>query len=167
MQFNGMILPELTDRDSVYTVLRELDMLEESVYKSGEAGFEAVAELAVSKDTVDAVNESIRISGGNSDQSTRERVVRDMKKAITQLPVLRLEIAVNPTKRLYKKIHEWIRNNIGESVVLDLSVNPGLLAGTTIVYRGKYIDKSTAAKWAQIWQQISQELWGQKSAVNT
>lgn len=59
---------------------------------------------------------------------------------------LTLRIAVKPTKELAWKIRSWLEKNLGEKVDLDFIVEPNLIGGAIIEFRGRYGDYSVLKK---------------------
>jgi hypothetical protein len=61
---------------------------------------------------------------------------------IIALPTLSLTIAVEPNEQILKSVIDWCEVNLGKQVIIDVEVNPGLIAGATVQFGGKFFDFS-------------------------
>jgi F0F1-type ATP synthase delta subunit len=69
---------------------------------------------------------------------------------ISELPVLSISIAFNPTEETLRMLSEWFLLNRKSQVLFEIIVNPDLIAGCTISFNGKYIDYSIKPMFKQI-----------------
>lgn len=107
------------------------------------------------KDQVDILKHEIDILMNNKYQSKRDELVREStlqelekrkgdlenwKLEIENLRVLRLTLAYEPTRANILNYGAWIKKNIGKDVVMDITVDPRIVAGAQIVWNGKYKD---------------------------
>ena len=116
----------------------------------------------LTKDQVDILKHEIDILMNSKYQSKQSELVRestllelekrkitpeDWLKELNVLKVLKMTIASEPTRSNVVAYVAWVKKNLGEDVILDISVNPNLIAGAQIVWNGKYQDysKSTTA----------------------
>lgn len=67
------------------------------------------------------------------------------QKAVSA-PVLSLIIAFEPDEQTLKGISEWLALNVHEQVLLDIKVDRKLVAGTSINYKGKFLDYALKPK---------------------
>ena len=87
-------------------------------------------------------------------------VARPLKQALTQLPdtspkavhayleglqkqlimlrTLFLEIAFDPTEETIAVLTRWIREYLGNDIIMDLSIDRGLFGGARVSYEGRY-----------------------------
>jgi F0F1-type ATP synthase delta subunit len=77
-----------------------------------------------------------------------------LAKSIEELEVLGLEVAVEPTGEMMQKIYDWVLTNLGKQVILDVSINPVIIAGAKISFNGKFIDNSLEKSLA-VWRSNS------------
>lgn len=71
-----------------------------------------------------------------------EEFLRNLKTKIAGLRPIKLTLAFEPDGEFIKRLFAWVRQNIGDSVVLDFSVNPEILGGALVEWQGKYFDLS-------------------------
>lgn len=73
---------------------------------------------------------------------------------VTTLPVLSLTFAFEPKELTLQRLSEWFSLNTKKQVLFDISVDPTIIAGTTLTYNGKFLDYSIKPKVEQMMQQM-------------
>jgi len=66
----------------------------------------------------------------------------EVKKNIETLPVVSLTLAVSPGQRFISMLSSWFFLNTKKAVLLDITVDPTLIGGALIGYKGYYKDFS-------------------------
>lgn len=109
----------------------------------------------LTKDQVDILKHEIDILMNSKYQSKRSELVREStlqelekrngdlenwKQEIENLRVLNLTLACEPTRANILNYGAWIKKNIGKDVIMDITVDPKIIAGAQIVWNGKYKD---------------------------
>jgi len=61
---------------------------------------------------------------------------------ISNLPTATLTLAVEPDKEALQEISDWFPLNLKKQVLIEIQVEPRLVAGAIISYKGKLIDAS-------------------------
>ena len=74
----------------------------------------------------------------------------ELKKKLHALPEIKLEIAFLPKDNFISGISRWLEKEIGQKVILDITVNPKVVAGAIIEYQGNWRDFSLAKKIDQL-----------------
>lgn len=157
MQSEEVILPSLVLKEDIYTVMRELDLLLDSVYKKDTEGFDEVVKRLINLDLYNAVIKSFEINGGANSIQAKKTIIELLKKHLEEIPVLKLELAVSPTREVTERIHDWAKMNLDENVVLEISDDNRLLAGAKLSYGGKYTDKTLLKRWPSLWEKVKKE----------
>lgn len=70
-----------------------------------------------------------------------------------KIPSVKLSLAFLPSLDFLKKISNWLVDELGKKVVVDISVDDKIIAGATIEYDGEYRDYSFAAKLDEVSEQ--------------
>jgi len=70
----------------------------------------------------------------------------NFKKYLKNIPQLKLEIAFLPSEEFLLDVKNWFKKEKNKEVILDLTVNPKLVAGAIIEYEGRYGNFSIAKK---------------------
>ncbi len=122
--------------------LTEIDVLQRSLYKVGEEDFDHALEKSVRAKTSYAIQKA-------SMGASKEEVLKFLKNKINSLVFLKLTIAFEPTAEVIGRIHTWARQNVGEGVAIDFSVDKSILGGATIEYKGKFKSNTLAEKAEQ------------------
>ena len=65
-----------------------------------------------------------------------------LELALTNLVLLRLEIAFEPTESTVERLHSWVRKEVGEGVILDLEIREEIRGGARLTFKGRYIEKT-------------------------
>jgi hypothetical protein len=73
-------------------------------------------------------------------------VVAMVKDQLENAPVLELTIACEPSIAMTQYLCDWMRKNAPEGLI-DIKVDPSVVAGATIAYKGKYVDLSYKQKF--------------------
>ncbi len=72
-----------------------------------------------------------------------------LRQAILNSRKAELVIAVSPNQRLTLRLSEWVKENFGQDVLLDLLYDPGILGGAIVSFGGKYMDFSLRPQVAE------------------
>ncbi|MCL4353975.1 hypothetical protein M1349_00700 [Patescibacteria group bacterium] len=74
------------------------------------------------------------------DKSKVKAIVEQFEKEISDFKVLTLTIAFEPTESLITKVNRWVKENLGEKIVVDFKKNAEIVAGAEVVFGGIYKD---------------------------
>lgn len=122
--------------------LHTLDLVAESLYKSNETA-EEVIQRALPYEQYTMLIQLAMAQGTNM---ANKASVRDFLYALQQtlksVPVVQIDLAIQPKIKLISLIHEWFFRNYNKMVILDIKVKPHVIAGAVISYNGKYYDNS-------------------------
>lgn len=76
----------------------------------------------------------------NKDQA--DHFFKILVETFSSIPIVSLNLAKPPKINLLEQIKAWCKINLKSHVLLDITVDPNLLAGTQIYFNGKYKDYS-------------------------
>lgn len=82
--------------------------------------------------------------------SDRRQELESLRGQLRQLPILRLKIAFDPPDSIISDICLWARLNISPDAVLDVEIDPSLVAGAEISWAGRYVDLSKKTQLEEI-----------------
>jgi len=74
----------------------------------------------------------------------------NLEKELRALPEMKLDIAFFPTDNFLNRISQWLQKEFGQRIILDITVNPKVVAGAIIEYQGNWRDFSLAKKIDQL-----------------
>jgi hypothetical protein len=93
-----------------------------------------------------------RIPPGSS--AALKDFINKIQEIVSSLPVVSLTIAFEPEEETLKNIFDWFPLNINRQVLLDIKVDPNLIAGANIGYNGKCLDCSIKPIFDQTYSEI-------------
>ncbi len=118
----------------------ELDTLTSTLFKSEKMTLEKALSSVrtTSKDMI------MEIFSKNNLDLTNKETVRDfldtLKDLIKKFKVIKLILAFEPSQKTIENIHEFVSENIGVGYVLDIEKDERALAGSVVIFNGKYND---------------------------
>jgi F0F1-type ATP synthase delta subunit len=77
-----------------------------------------------------------------TDKNSLKNLLQDIKETIQHLPIVTLEIPFYPTEDVIQKISKYFATDINKPVLLAFTVKKTLVAGTVILFNGRYRDYS-------------------------
>ncbi|MCX7996705.1 MAG: F0F1 ATP synthase subunit delta [Patescibacteria group bacterium] len=127
----------LVTRDDVVLMSQQLSEIISSVFSRKE-DFGAILSRHLSrekKEIILALLDQDQIE--YTDVARVQRYLVALREAIAALPVLELQIAVEPSDNLMSMVEDWVEQNTNEKVILDVRVVPELIGGAVISWKGK------------------------------
>ncbi len=73
-----------------------------------------------------------------------------LKEHLFSLPKVKMQLAFSPDADSLARISQWLEKEFKYRVILDITVNPGLMAGAIIEYQGKRANFSLSKKMKEI-----------------
>lgn len=73
-----------------------------------------------------------------------EGILGEFKTVFYKMQVVSLTLAINPTLDFLIKLQDWFSDNLGQKVILDLSVDTQIIGGAKIICREHFRDFSLA-----------------------
>lgn len=119
----------------------EVARLEAGLFGGGESDFESI----MIKQVRQRIAAAFRLDFKGYEQST-EQFLAEVKQVVANLPEMDITVAHELTVAEYAALADKVRQVAGSPLVLSVSVNPFILAGMQLSYRGKYGDYSLRRK---------------------
>ncbi len=85
--------------------------------------------------------------------------LKNLRKQVFEVPVFSLQIAFIPTKQFILKIINSIQESNHDPLLVDIIVNPGIIGGVVIEFKGMYADKSLKKDITQ-WMKVRGSRYG-------
>lgn len=142
------ILSRLKTKEEVERLREELDQIQTRAYKVNSSG---KGELAYGS----AIKTALEKSG----LGPREFFL-GLQKEMGNLRQLRLVLSNEPEEGSLEKIIQWVRQNVGEGVVIDVDADEEILGGAVVEFEGKYMDGSVRKGFDRWWKEESSGLRG-------
>lgn len=117
----------------VGNLLRIIDILGDSLYRTEERSWEKAVGSQVGSEWAGFFD---------LPPEQRKAYLDRIKNQLQNLKVLRLRVAIDLPVDSLRRICAWGRQNISPDVVLDMEIDPAIVAGAEISWAGKYVDLS-------------------------
>jgi F0F1-type ATP synthase delta subunit len=75
--------------------------------------------------------------------SALKAFVVKLQETIKALPALTLTVAFEPNEKVLRTLAEWFVMNLKKQFLLEIFIDPTLVAGATIKYKGSFLDASS------------------------
>jgi F0F1-type ATP synthase delta subunit len=69
--------------------------------------------------------------------------VAKMQDAIKTAPLLTVTLAFEPSEKVLRTLSDWFVMNLKKQFLLDIQIDPTIIAGALIRYKGQYLDVSS------------------------
>ncbi|MCL4387150.1 hypothetical protein M1307_02000 [Patescibacteria group bacterium] len=128
---NSVFFPNIRTKADLSLAKEEIEVIKQEIYK---------------KDCKGSLKKLIRASTYsllekiNFDQSKAKTIIDQFEKELAGFKVLTLTIAFEPTESLIAKVNRWVKENLGEKIVVDFRKNAEIIAGAEVVLGGIYKD---------------------------
>jgi hypothetical protein len=143
------IIKRLRTKEETYQILDEVDLLLKTIYQNT-SKYDDIIINDIRKWVKDMITSEIE-----KEKIDKEEYLKGLKEVINKLKVLDLTISFDPSSSTVNHISSWVRQNLGETVIINFIYDPKIIAGATISYNGRYIDLSLLAKFNQSFEEIS------------
>jgi F0F1-type ATP synthase delta subunit len=150
------IISGIRTKTELNNLLRELEILESSLYKTGDDDFDYTLLNSVNLKLSEAIRTQLQNDDNNTDPGARKALLEAITNGVNNLKIIKMEIPVEPSQAMIKKIHKWITEKTGAGKIMDLTVDENILGGARITYEGKYADCTLNQVWEDVWKQIGQ-----------
>lgn len=87
-----------------------------------------------------------------------KRLVEEYRIQLENTKLLLIYFSFEPSKELVQKIAGWVILNIKRKLLLEVHINQELIAGSALVYDGKYRDYSMKRELDKYWKKRGYQL---------
>jgi F0F1-type ATP synthase delta subunit len=152
------IIESVKTRTDQYNLLRDLEALKSSVYKTGETSFENTMRTGVNNKLSEGIKNILHSVENNSDPDIISAILNDVISSVKGLKFIRIEIPVEPTELMIKKIHKCVAEKTGQGRILDIIVDKNIIGGARVTFEGKFADCTLDQAWEDMWKKIREEM---------
>ena len=143
------IIQQLRTKEETYQLLDEVDLLLKTIYQNTSM-YDDVLCNDIRKWVKDMITNEME-----KEKKGKEEYLEGLKGDIDKLKVLDLNISFEPSSSTVDHVSSWVRQNLGETIIINFIYDPKIIAGATISYNGRYIDLSLLTKFNQSFAEIS------------
>ncbi len=137
----------------------EIDIILGNLYKRSDKTTDEIFDKKVRKSTAIRIKKLIEKNGINtSDYPAAEKLLFGLKDYLKKCKVLKMSLAIEPTEEIVDHIFNWVLENIGDGIVLDIDKDESILGGAIISFGGLYKDFSLRRNLEEIFQTKKDEI---------
>lgn len=127
-----------------------LERLSDGLYRTDVSTEESLRKALPYEQAI-IINQLAAKYGVNVDDKAKiQEFFLKVREAINALPVVQITLAIEPNATLVSVIHDWFFRTYHKLVILDIIINPAIVAGGIISVNGKYCDYSLGKQTAQL-----------------
>jgi len=137
----------------------EIDTVLSSLFRVKNKNIEEILDKTVGKSTAECLRKLIvenKIDSSNF--SSLEKLLNDLKEELKKVKVLKISLAINPSKEQIEHIFDWVRKNLGKGIILDIDKDESILGGAIISFNGRYKDFSLRRDLEEIFKSKKAEI---------
>jgi F0F1-type ATP synthase delta subunit len=134
------LLEDINTTEESVTCIHQLDDLGNSLFVK-KTSFDEKLDLYLEnnfRNKLVTVIEKLKLDV--NDPGKIEKFITEIREKLKELPIMRLDLAFEPTASIINHISEWIGHNLEQKVLLDINPDHTLVAGAIIGFNGKMVD---------------------------
>lgn len=148
---------QIRTKSELQEAITQIQLLKDGLYqRPGE--FTKILENTVSSRFAEIIRRELHGQELNADNDNLKNLLREMENNLRQFKTLKLIIAKELSDSIIGQLHDWIYQNFGKDIVLDLEIDPSVIGGAKIYFQGKYGDFTLDKKLSEInWKTMLEE----------
>ncbi len=111
--------------------------LERCLHYQYDIKFNAIVQGVLAKNEIDL---------GDENKVTVEKLLNALSVDLAAIEILDITMSFSPSARFLNILRNWAYENVTENIVLDIHVDPSVLGGASLIYRGRYLDLTISNK---------------------
>jgi F0F1-type ATP synthase delta subunit len=156
-----LLIEDLKTADDLELLAAEIDMLLVSLYQNDSNAFKDTLDTKLQRRMGDLFVHSLTEQKiALTDREQLQEYFTELKEFISHLPHLQLTLPYHPSNEQIGQLSDWVRQQTGKAVILQLKYNKRLLGGAVITYGGAYKDLSLKKKLETVFVAKREELMG-------
>ncbi len=140
-------------KEEANRLLGEAEALEAGLFRTNPEAWEEVMKTKVRLKVAQVLNQRLP-----QDAEGRQKVLRELKKELVELPVARLTLAVEPTEKMVQEISDKLRKEVAAGIIVDIERDALIVGGALVTYGGKFGDFSLATRMEKVWAKQAETL---------
>ncbi len=121
--------------------LDSLDKIGENLFKESSVIYDTLFEN-ISYDMKSYIQDVLKISGVG--RSELKEIISELKQEVPNIHQVKFVLAFQPLPPFVDVLFLWVSSNLGKDLLVNYEVNPQIIGGVIIIYKGKYLDYSSA-----------------------
>ena len=153
------ILEYIKTIDQLEDFSLEIDTVLSGLFKTGNKNIDEVLGKTVGESTADTLRKIIKKNKIDSlDYSSLDKLLNNLKEELKKIKVLKISLAIDPSKEQIEHIFNWVKENLGEGIILDIDKDESILGGAVISFNGQYKDFSLKRALEKIFKNKKAEI---------
>lgn len=155
---NNFIIKEIRTSDDLRSFRAGLEELEMNTYGTGEKAWGSVLESAFPERFATPLIKFFGELPPEERLAKFKEMLPALKNEVNKMRVLKIDLAFEPTGEVVESLNQWVDQELGLDVVLDIGYEKILLGGARLAFGGKYGDYSAAKYLENILSEEKQKI---------
>lgn len=134
------------DTNGMYLLIEQLEGLKRFLFKDKEGTISQKAGTFLSSNIASILSQLETLGLEPADDEKQLQLLDAIIEYLTNMPKVRVTLAFEPSITFVNKLNGVISKELGQKVILDISVNQFIFAGAVFEYNGKVKDYSLGQK---------------------
>lgn len=117
------------------TLLSEIEIIKKALFDSGGGGVDEVLASSVRESVASIFKEKFK-------KEAPEKYLEGLESELSGLQEIRLTLASELSGDQMENVYSWVSANVGQGVIVNVELDPKILGGAVITFKGKYYDGS-------------------------
>lgn len=153
------ILGDIKTVGELEDFVSEIDIILGSLYKRNDKTKDGIFDKKVAKSTAVIIKKLIEKNGINaSDYPAAEKLLSGLKEYLKKSKTLKMSLAIEPSEEIVDHIFNWVLENMGDGIILDIERDESILGGAIISFNGTYKDLSLRRTLEEIFNSKKAEI---------
>jgi len=127
-------------KDEAQEISKELDIVSEALYQNRPEALEEVLNKKIRADVAKVLRDDFA-KGFN-----KEKYINEIKETLKKSKIISLTIAFEPREETLVKLGSWVKKNLREGILLDISKDEAIVGGAQVISAGNFRDFSLRKK---------------------
>lgn len=147
------ILGDIKTVDRLDNFLAEIENVLLDLFKVKNKSIDQILDKTAGKSTADTLRKLIEKNKiDSSDYNSLDKLLNGIKQDLKKIRILKMSLAIDPTSETIDRLFDWVKENMGEGIILDIDKDESILGGAIISFNGRYKDFSLKRKLEEIFQ---------------
>jgi len=121
--------------------LDSLDKIEGNLFKETSAIYDTLFE-DISYGMKSYIQDVMKILGVS--RGELREIISELKQEVPNIHQVKFVLAFQPIPSFVDVLFLWVSNNLGKDLLVNYEVNASIIGGAIIIYKGRYLDYSSA-----------------------
>lgn len=138
------IVRNVRTKDERDKLREDIDELEAALFRFSPDAFEKVLTARLPERIALAIRDICARPEFKSNSGALKTLLHDLKNTLDAFLLFQLILAFKPSEEMINRLHEWMGQNLGMGVALDLGYDASILGGARMIFSGRYKEMTLA-----------------------